>query len=339
LFGNQLSHLRNRLKCRLRNTLLLSLLVAFTNVPVFAVDTNDATVTLSVHTEYPDELSWTSAQEFTSHLSAQNISVTPSQQESSKTADLKLIPLHELADEVPALQVLTLPFYYPDLPSIHQSLDTGLFDLLKDKSRHAGWELLAVWDEGLRHFSGNRRFDRRINLTGMEFILLNQDPIAEKQFRAFDAWTRVIKPQSQQELLKHCLVGSRADSLQRIWHDRLDRVHLDVTLSGHRYKGWVMVAPVSRWQQFTQQHRNAIHTTLAKMQTWQREQALQRERDALDKLTENKMTIHTLSDARRKEFIAHLPEDTAALLPDTLSAEEKQQLLSATATVARSALR
>lgn len=296
-------------------------------------------LTLKVQTDNPGHLVWDAALEFTQRLSTQSVAVTPSQQGGDSQADIELLPLHALAADIPALDVLRLPFYYPDIKAVQQSLDGGLLELLQDKSRQAGWELLAVWDEGLRHFSGNRRFDKRINFTGMEFILLNPDPIAEKQFRAFDAWTRLAQPQSQQELLKQCLVGSRADTLQRIWHDRLDRVHLDISLSGHRYKGWVMVSPVKRWSQMAGNERQAIQAALKTMQTWQRAEARRREDAALEKLKTHKMAVHALSDAQRQAFRDRLPKDLSTLLPESLSDEDRQGLLAATAAVSRSARR
>jgi TRAP-type C4-dicarboxylate transport system substrate-binding protein len=312
------------------------MLVTFANVQVSAYAA-DAGLTLSVHTEDPNHLSWVSALELTQHLSNQKLSLTPSLRNNETSADFKLVPLYERATEIPAQQGLTLPFYYQVLVALHRSLDNGLLDLLKNKSRTAGWELLAVWDEGLRHFSGNRRFDRRINLTGMEFILLNPDPVAEKQYRAFDAWTRDARPSSQQELLKQCLVGSRADTLQRIWQDRLDRVHLDISLSGHRYKGWVLVSAVERWQQISIDTKQSIQNVLLKMQSWQRQEALLRETAALEYLKDRNMTVHHLTEEQRQVFRARLPEDMATLLPDALSADEKQQLLTATAAFMRSA--
>ena len=42
------------------------------------------------------------------------------------------------------------------------------------------------------------------------------------------------------ELQKECLVGSRAATAQQLARERIGRVHLDLTLSKHRYEAWVV---------------------------------------------------------------------------------------------------
>lgn len=245
--------------------------------------------------------------------------------------DLLVMPLRSLATQAPALEVLELPFFFSGIESVHQAFDGELGGLLREQTRKQGWELLALWDEGMHMLSGNRRYDRAINLTGMEFILLRPDPVAEKQFRAFDAWTRSARPQTREQLLRECMIGSRAASLQQLWYERLDRVHLALSLTAHRYEGWVVIAPVTTWNRRSEKDRATLLKALSAMTSWQRTDAQRRENEALQKLETSGMRIHSLTLEQRAGFLKRLPT-WDALLSDNLPPSLRQKLVAAATT-------
>jgi len=242
------------------------------------------------------------------------------------SSDLMVMPLYKLAQKVPAIEVLELPFFYSGIKQIHNQLGGKQGEYLKQQALEKGWVILGWWDEGMQVFSGNRRYNQRVNLSGMEFILLHDDPMAKQQFKSFNAWSRQVTPQSSKQLLKECAVGSRSASLQRIWSERLDRVHLSLSLTQHRYEGWVLAAPLSRWKKLPTKLRQQLQQSALNMRDWQRLQANSREQESLEKLKQHNMKIFELSAEQHQEFVQRLPawED---LLPGSLSAEEKQLLL------------
>ncbi|MDH3526219.1 MAG: TRAP transporter substrate-binding protein DctP [Gammaproteobacteria bacterium] len=245
--------------------------------------------------------------------------------------ELLIMPLRSLATQVPALEILELPFLYADTDNIHRAFDKDLGEVLREQVRRQGWELLALWDEGMHMLSGNRRYDRAINLTGMEFILLRADPVAEKQFTALDAWTRKAQPQTREQLLRECMIGSRSASLQRLWYERLDRVHQDLSLSAHRYEGWVVITPSADWGRRNDKDKAALLQALSSTTQWQRAEAQRREADALIQLKTSGMRIHTLDAEQRAAFLARLPA-WETLLSDTLEHSLRQKLVAAAAT-------
>lgn len=101
--------------------------------------------------------------------------------------DLFVMPVRSLATQVPALQVLELPFFYPSLEAVHQAVDGGLGASLVREARARGWEIVAWWDEGMHVLSGLKRYDRVRNLKIREFLVTRPDPVAEKQFSYWKA--------------------------------------------------------------------------------------------------------------------------------------------------------
>jgi len=302
-------------------------------VPAAAVDVS--TFHLKVVAHESDQLPWAAAKYLAEAAGKNGLRVEPELadrpgEQSSRAAspDLLVMPLRSLATQVPALEVLELPFFFSGIDAVHLAFDNDLGKLLREEARQQGWELLTLWDEGMHVLSGNRRYDRAINLTGMEFILLRPDPIAEKQFKAFDAWTRSARPQTREQLLRECKIGSRSASLQQLWYERLDRVHLDVSLTAHRYEGWVVIAPVAAWNKHSEKDRTALVKALSATTLWQRADAQRREGEALQKLEDSGMQVRKLTVEQRAEFLKRLPA-WEALLSDSLAQSLRQRLVAA----------
>jgi TRAP-type C4-dicarboxylate transport system substrate-binding protein len=317
-------------------SLLILLVTAGVIAPAVAVDAPDFRLTVVTHE--PGHFSWEAAARLVDTAAENGLEILPQlaarpgeKKPGTVSPDLLLMPLRSLATQVPAFEILELPFLFSGIDAVHQAFDSELGKLLREQARRQGWELLALWDEGMHALSGQRRYDRAINLTGMEFILLRPDPVAEKQFRAFDAWTRFAQPQTREQLLRECMIGSRSASLQQIWHERLDRVHLAVSLTAHRYEGWVVIAPAGPWNTRSDKDRAMLLKALSSTTQWQRADSKQRETDALKQLKTSGMQVHYLDAEQRKAFLELLPA-WEALLSDELEHSLRQKLVAAATT-------
>jgi len=240
--------------------------------------------------------------------------------------DMFVMPVRSLATQVPALQVLELPFFYPSLEAVHQAVDAGLGTSLAREARDRGWEIVAWWDEGMHVLSGLKRYDRVRNLKIREFLVTRPDPVTEKQFAYWKAYARRIDPQDRQAVLRECLIASRGATLQEIVREELFRVHLAISLSNHRYEGWVVVAPRARWTALDDHTRDTLQAALRKTTIWQREDARQREAAALAELQRLGMTVYEVDEAEREAFRQPLPAP-AGLLPGELDAQTKKELI------------
>jgi TRAP-type C4-dicarboxylate transport system substrate-binding protein len=240
--------------------------------------------------------------------------------------ELLVMPVRSLAIQVPELQILELPFFYNSLGVVHDRLDGTLGHYLTNEARKRGWEIVAYWDEGMHVFSGVKRYDRARNLKAREFLITRPDPVAEKQFQYWKADARRIDPEDRAAVLRECLIASRAATLQEIVREQLYRVHLSMSITNHRYEGWVVVAPLERWAGLDPATKEKLSAALSKTTTWQRNDAREREAAALAELKRRGMTIHEVDADEREAFRKPLP-DFAELLPDELDAQHKRELI------------
>lgn len=240
--------------------------------------------------------------------------------------DFLLMPVRSLATQVPELQVLELPFFYPELGAVHRALDGDLGVALKEASQAKGWIIVGFWDEGLHVMSGLRNYDHAVRLTGMEFILTRPDPIAQRQFSRWKAFTRFVNPQEKGRILQECLVASRAATLQELWREEMHRVHLSLALTYHRYEGWVVVAQQGRWYRWPEQMRNKLLSLVSRVTTWQRREAQTREAAAIAMLQDAGMRVYELDGKKRQAFKAALPA-WIEFLPAELDKKTWDQLI------------
>jgi TRAP-type C4-dicarboxylate transport system substrate-binding protein len=87
-----------------------------------------------------------------------------------------------------------------------------------------------------------------------------------------------------------------------------------------------VVAPGERWTALDGQTRQRLQAALDRTTAWQRSDAQQREAAALAELQRMGMTIYEVDEAERAAFRQPLP-DLAGLLPDTLDAETRKELV------------
>lgn len=275
------------------------------------------------------QLVWAAAEEWQARLSQQSYPLTLSASGDGMPAahaDIAIVPVQIFSQHVPAISVLELPFLFADLPAVHRGLDGGLGAALRGEAERAGWHLLAVWDEGMQSLSGNQPYNRVQNLAGIEFAVLRPDPVEEATLQALDAWTRNVRPNSLARMAQECLVNSRSATLQEMWRENLYRVHLNLTLTRHRYDGWVVVVPDGRWKRLPPAARRALAASLQQLAPWERDEAARREAEALKNLTGAGLEAVELSAAERDAMRARLLP-LERLLPDAISPSLRRRLL------------
>ena len=218
-----------------------------------------------------------------------------------------LAPITQWHAQLPALDVLRLPFFYTDLSAVHQAIDGELGVRLAQASQAAGWQLLAIWDAGMTDFSGNQRYNRLPNLAGMKFVLWHPDSLQETELRALGVWSRVVSDNGVQRMAQECLVNSRSTTPAQMWREQLQRVHLDITLTQDRYEGFMLAIPLARWNRLSTEQRTHMTNSLASITSWERTQASHEQTQALEALHKAGMQVHPLDAATRQEYTQRMP--------------------------------
>lgn len=303
-----------------RQRLLILCLSCMLALPAWA-----APLYLTVVAPTPDHLAFESAR-ILQHAAATaglDLQLSPA---TTPSPEFIVMPLRSLASQLPALEILELPFLFTDLNAVHNAVDGELGASLRDIARLHGWEILAFWDEGMHVMSGLRRYDRVANLNGMEFLLTRPDPVAERQFQAWRATPRTIQQADREAVLRECLIASRAATLQELQREGMERVHMTLSLTRHRYEGWLLLASTKTWASLPDTTRQIIHKIIPGVSDQQRAAAARREAKALQALRTAGFVVHEVDAKARQAFIKRLPERTQ-LLSNEIDQPTRQRLL------------
>jgi TRAP-type C4-dicarboxylate transport system substrate-binding protein len=318
----------------MRSTGLCALLLGLTAAASAAAIASDAVDTALkvavVAPEDDDHFAWAAARQLVLDAAGKGIALTvapaPLAGTSGTDLDLLVMPVRSLATQVPAFEVLELPFFYPSLAAVRFDLDGALGQRLDAEASRRGWKIAAFWDEGMHILSGLKRYDRVRNLKAREFLITRPDPVAERQFRYWKADPRRIDPEDREAVLRECLIASRAVTLQEVQREQLYRVHLALSITNHRYEGWVVIVPLERWKGLDAQTREALEGILRQTTEWQRRDAEERGSAARAELKRLGMTIYEVDADEREAFRAALP-DWSSLLSEQLSEETRRELV------------
>lgn len=278
----------------------------------------------------PEHFAWAPLAELERRAAGAGIPLTvepaPPTSAQEATFDILVLPVRSLAGRVPSLQVLELPFLFPSLAGVRAAVDGTLGEQLAADAFARGWKILAFWDEGMHILSGLKRYDRVRSLKAREFLVTRPDPIAERQFQYWKADVRRITPESREAVLRECLIASRATTLHTVMLEQLYRVHLAMSLSNHRYEGWLVIAPRDRWSQVSPKIQYAITGLLSELTQWQRRDIDRREAENIGELKRAGMDVYEVDSAEREAFRSALPE-WGSFVSDDLSRADALRLV------------
>lgn len=209
-----------------------------------------------------------------------------------------------LAERVPELALLDLPFTIRDRDQAYGVLDGALGELLADRLAAAtGFRALAFWDNGFRHFSNRVRPIRSpADCAGLRLRALMSD-LHLRTFRllGFDPVALDVK-----ELIAAVEAGTidaQDNALTNIYNFGFHVHHRYITLSSHFFGAAVVLCHGPSWDSWSAEVRAVVTEAVSEATVAQRGFAAAEDDDVLARLAEGDNDVVTLSDEERRAFI------------------------------------
>jgi TRAP-type C4-dicarboxylate transport system substrate-binding protein len=89
--------------------------------------------------------------------------------------------------------------------------------------------------------------------------------------------------------------------------EKLYLVHQNLALTYHRYEGWLIVAPATRWDTLDVQTRTKWLRVFENLVRWQREHNVQHEAAILARFSKDGLLLHEVTSKERAAFQRMLP--------------------------------
>ena len=159
---------------------------------------------------------------------------------------------------VPQFAVIGLPFIFRDLDHAYAVVDGPAGEKLSELARDKGLEVLAFWDNGIRHVSNNKRpiVDPE-DLAGIK-LRTPPDPMTMDIFSALGANPMTLAFSELYIALQQGVVDGQENPFMNIYSSKLHEVQKYISLTGHKYETTPVLASKIVFDRFSDEDKKLI---------------------------------------------------------------------------------
>ncbi len=186
------------------------------------------------------------------------------------TVDMTLTGTAVLGNFIPEVAVFDLPFIFRDIPHAYHALDTIGMELCK-KGENRGMITLAIWENGVRHMTNNKRpIKEPADMQGLKIRVMEQ-PVYIEMMKALGASPT---PMSMSELytsLEKNVIDGQENPLAHIATKRFYEVQKYISLSGHTYASEPVLISTIAWNKLNAEQQEILRQAAVDTRDWQRQ--------------------------------------------------------------------
>lgn len=225
-----------------------------------------------------------------------------------------------LAQLVPEVGLLGLPFLFEDLPTAWRVLDGDIGTMLAERIRGVGLELLGFWDNGIRHVSHvSQCVPQPADIRGMK-VRTPPDPMTVAIFEALGASPAPLAFSELPSALQAGVFEGQENPLVNIYSAKLHVITPYITLTGHKYESTPVLASGAWWAGLDDETRRCALEATREAGRLQREMVLQSEEQLKPKMEAEGVTFCAADRAAYREATASVYERFTRDYPDMVAA-------------------
>ena len=215
--------------------------------------------------------------------------------------DVLLTPTAKMSVAIPSMQYADLPFFFPSREDVYAMLDGEPGQMLLDDLHEIGLIGVTFWENGFKHFTGNKPFLTPDDFKG-EKIRVMKSRIIMEQFKSFGAEPIPIDFYATKKALEDKVVDGQENPLVAIVSMGFHEVQTDLTLSEHAYLGYVFSISEKVLKKLPHDLQLILVETAKEITPWEREETQKREQKLIEIVKNSGVTIHALSEKNRQKF-------------------------------------
>ncbi|MGO3890773.1 MAG: TRAP transporter substrate-binding protein [Paenalcaligenes sp.] len=204
---------------------------------------------------------------------------------------------------VPQFAVIGLPFMFRDLDHAYAVVDGPAGEKLSELARDKGLEVLAFWDNGIRHVSNNKRpiVDPE-DLAGIK-LRTPPDPMTMDIFSALGANPMTLAFSELYIALQQGVVDGQENPFMNIYSSKLHEVQKYISLTGHKYETTPVLASKIVFDRFSDEDKKLIKEAAIEAGVFNR----QKSREADENLRATFLAAGVeINDINRDAFVAKM---------------------------------
>ena len=215
--------------------------------------------------------------------------------------EIALLPTARISGFAPKLQLLDLPFLFPNREVAYQIFDGEIGQILLASLEQAGVKGVAIYEDGFKHFTANKPIRTLDDFKGTKFRTM-ESPVIMKQFEALGSNPTPLAFSELYNALQQGVVDGQENPLVTIANMRFYEVQDYIALSGHAYLGHVFMFSKKWFDGLSADIQKVLVDTGKELAIWQRQGVAAEEEKYLQTIKDSGTEIITLSDEEKAKM-------------------------------------
>jgi C4-dicarboxylate-binding protein DctP len=215
--------------------------------------------------------------------------------------EVAILPSGWVAPLVPGVQVLDLPFLFPNREILYKIVDGPIgAEILKPLNK-VNIEGIAYWESGFKQFTGHFPISKPADYSGKK-IRTMPAPVIQEQFKAFGAVPTSIDFKELYSALQQKIVDGQENPLATIAANRFFEVQKYLTMSDHGFLAYVFMINKPFLEKLPADQRKMLIDAAIEAGRYQRQIIAEAEKKHLDNFAKSGVQITSLDKEARAAF-------------------------------------
>ncbi len=206
--------------------------------------------------------------------------------------------MSSVADE---FGVFDMPFLVKDRDHLARIESELFWSEISPAAESKGYQILAVWENGIRHITNNRRpIDTPADLDGIKL----RTPKSKWRVKMFEQWGANPTPMAFSEVfvaLQTGVIDGQENPYTNIWSAKFAEVQKYLSVTGHVYSPAYPTMGKAVYESMDPKIRDVLENTAREVETWARAKGAVADDDLRNKLAAAGMQVNV---ADRAAFVA-----------------------------------
>lgn len=186
------------------------------------------------------------------------------------TVDMTLTGTAVLGNFVPEVAVFDLPFIFRDVNHAYKALDTVGMELAQ-KGEKNGMIPLAIWENGVRHMTNNKRpIKGPEDMKGLKVRVMEQ-PVYIDMMKSVGASPTPMAMSELYTALQKGVIDGQENPLGHIATKKFNEVQKYLSLTGHTYASEPLLISKQAWNKLTPEQQNLVRQAAIDTRDWERQ--------------------------------------------------------------------
>ena len=202
------------------------------------------------------------------------------------TVDITLTGTAVLGNFIPEVSVFDLPFLFRNVDHAYKALDTVGMELCK-KGEARGMITLAIWENGVRHMTNNKRpIKTPADMKGLKMRVMEQ-PVYISMMQSLGASPTPMAMSELYTALQKGVIDGQENPLAHIATKRFYEVQKYISLTGHTYAPEPVLISTMAWAKLNDAQKKIVTQAALDTRDWQRNLCRQLEGEFLKEIKDS----------------------------------------------------